>query len=771
MNKILLTKLIFVSFFLLANISHAQVRSGTGILKDNTVNTYQKEKQKEKLKRMPKMVFSDREENCAYEEPYSSKVKSKIALAKPMYVINENNYYYEVVEANEKLLGKPKVLFAFMKSKRFHFANSKEIKYLGWIKKSNVIEYNCAEQNQENLKYVKYLVASNKPKALYTNDNTIIKNEIVLRSDPSLLVNSKNKISRNDFVYVFKTNKSSNAAFVSNFDNLSPIDTTNQKKGWISLDYITPLEDNIIVKLNGNDSLQFVSKNFSVEGRELYKNMFFINERQSDSSVDYNKKNKVVLPINVWNHENNKITNLKGDAISMEIITQIEKQQKVINLFYVFDNDVNNREVLSKLLGSIQNIKISISKEQFTSYKFTFSFIAKNRKSYFLIKSDSFSKWFDMLEKSIKNPEKIDQKNIMSAKISTVNDFLSNEESFENNFFIVAGANNTISSILPNDKKRLVGNNAKIIFIVLENKNTAEIQDFILQSKSYLNEVSNNNKEFIKKYYVDQKQLIENDEFVFSDEYDNAYVFDAPLRSNFNGGIVFPKLNSEINPKSINKAIDTILSKMIRTNDLHLKSLQLYRNEFSFLRSQPSDKLNELLKNVATDDSTSTEMPKHYKNEILVVSVEDSLKKSLETKLYLLMNGEEINTLIENYRDLVSQDYTEENVDKDGVLNFQRKAKIFLNNRKKATKVKVSNTLATLFHNKTGVFVNSSKLHKIKIKDIKKMKKNPSEFRDLFLELNAKLEELEKRQRNNSFEIFNEDATVKYYFVSKQLLL
>jgi hypothetical protein len=69
------------------------------------------------------------------------------------------------------------------------------------------------------------------------------------------------------------------------------------------------------------------------------------------------------------------------------------------------------------------------------------------------------------------------------------------------------------------------------------------------------------------------------------------------------------------------------------------------------------------------------------------------------------------------------------------------------------------------------VFVNSLKLHDTKIKDIKKMKEKPEDFRSLFIELNQKLETLETMQRNDSFELFNQDAAVTYYYIPKHLLL
>lgn len=769
MTNNLSNKWLFI-LLLLSSSAFSQINNGTGILKEKAINTYNDKKPKEKQKKTPKTVFSDRENNDTYEEPYSSKMKSKIGIGKPMYVVDENENYYQVVEADEKLLGKPKGILSYIKSKKFHFANTNEVKYLGWIKKQNVIEYSKPQQNQDNLKLVKYLVASNNLENLFASEKTIAKSEVILKSNPNLEIATKSKIKLNDFVYVYKINPTTKSAFVSNFDHLISKDTINQKLGWIPLDYITPLEDNVVIKLHANDTVNFYSKKNSFIGSELFKNTFFVNESQSSKPLDFEKKNNVVLPVNVWNHDKNKITNLKGDDISMNTIAQIEEQNKIINIFYIFDNDGSNKQQLKKLLAAVQNLKISISKEPFTEYKFTFSFIAKDRKSYFLLKSDSFSNWFDLIEKSIKNPNEIKPENILDNN-NSINQFLSDQANFENNFFIVVGANNSINSLLPNDLSKMAMNSSKLLFITLENKNTAEIQDFILQNKSYLNLASDQNKKFIQNYYVDQKLLTESDEFAFSDEYDNSYVFDAPKKSNFNGGIVFPKLDNEINAKSVNTAIDSILHKTIKMNDLHLKSLKEYKNEFSFLRSQPSDKLTELINNLPLNDTIYREIPKNYKNEIFLYKTNGIIKPVLKNNLYLLMNKDEIKELIENYRELVVKNYAEETINKEMIANFKSKAKIFIRNQKATTKVKSTNTLADLFYNKTGVFVNSLKLHETKIKDIKKMKENPEDFKALFVELNTKLETLETLQRSNDFELFNEDADVKYYYVPKQLLL
>lgn len=758
-------------FILLISFStFSQIKNGTGILKEKTINTYNEQKPKEKPKKAPKTVFSDRENNDTYQEPYSAKLKNKIGIAKAMYVINENENYYEVVAADEKLLGKPKGILSYIKSKKYHFANAKEVNYLGWIKKENVLEFAKPQQNQENLKYVKYFVAPNRLENLFNSKKIVAKNEVILKSNPNLETASKNRINLNDFVYVYKINTTHKSAFVSNFDNWVAKDTIHQKRGWIPLEYITPLEDNVVLKLDTNDTIKCSSKNELFKANDLYKNTLFVNENQTSRTINFEKTNQLLLPINVWNHEKNKITNLKGDDILMSTISQIEAQSKTINLFYIYDNDANNKQSLKKLLATIQNLKISIEKEPFSNYEFTFSFIAKGRKNHYLLKSKSFSKWFDLIEKSIKSPNEIPSENSLE-NYNSINQFLSDEANFENNFFIVVGANNAINSLLPDDPTKLTKNSAKLLFVSLENKNTAEIQDFILQNKAYLNLASSQNKKYIQNYYVDQKLLIENDEFAFSDEFDNSYIFDGPKKSNFNGGIVFPKLDHEINPNSVNTAIDTILVKTIQTNNLHLKSLQEYRNEFSFLRSIPSKKLNELVKNNAINDSVFDEIPKNYNNEIFLYKVTDSLSPAFENKLCLLMNKEEIKALIENYRELVVKEYTQKNSSLEIIKDFRNKLKIFVKNQNATTKLNYKNTLADLFFNKTGVFVNNLTLHETNLNDTKKWMENSADFRSLFIELNQKLEILETMQRNDSFELFNEAAAVKYYYIPKHLLL
>ena len=760
--------------FLITSTVFSQVKNSTSVIRktEKIVNTYDNEPQKENEKSELKLVFSDRNENNIYEEPYGAKVKNKANILAPMYVIDEDKNYYEVVVADKKLIGKPKGTFAMLRSKKNHFSNAKEVQYLGWIKKENVLEYSRAMQNQVNLKYVKYFVACNTLENLFSSNKNVKKNALLLKNDPNLESVAKKNIKLNDFVYVYKINKTTNSAFVSNFDDVMPKDTTNFKYGWVPLQYLNPIEDNMVVKLNPADTLKFSSDKINFHANELYKNTFFVNENQSSFPIRFDNASKISLPINVWNHDKNKITNLKGDDISIKTIEQIALQSKTINFYYVFENNNATKQYLKKTLSALQNLKLTTSSELYANYTFTYSFIAKGKsKSYYLIKSQSFSKWFDLIEKSIKTPEEISKENILSNNNTSISQFLSPEANFENNFFILTGLDGSINTVLPDSFSMLAKNNAKLLFILFGNENNADNQDFILQSKMYLSEASSANKKNIQNYYVDPKLITKNDEFTYNGETDNDYIYNAPLKSNFNGGIIFPKLNSELTPETINKAIDSVISKTIKTNNALLKSLIQYKNEFSFLRSQPSATINSLTQNFSRKDSISTDIPKNYKSETFIINAKDTLKSNLENKVCILLTENEIRQLLENYRELISKDYTNENIDKVEILNFKDRCKTFARNIKKTESIKNRSSLADLLYYKTRVFVNSPELHEIRIKDVRKFKKKRDEFRALFIALNAKVEVLEKMQRNNTFEVFDDESQVKYYYISKKLLL
>ncbi|WP_281322571.1 type VI secretion system protein TssR domain-containing protein [Flavobacterium aestivum] len=770
----ILLRYTFLMGLLAASPVFSQVNNSTSVIEktEKTINTYENEEQKEREKTELKLVYSDRNDNYIYEEPYGSKIKTKINILSPMYVINEDKNYYEVVVADKKMLGKPKGTLSFFRNKNTHFSNAKEVQYLGWIKKDNVIEYSRAMQNQANLKYVKYFIACNTLESLFSSDKNVKKSTLLLKTDPNLESISKKNIKLNDFVYVYKINKTTKSAFVSNFDDIMPKDTTNLKYGWVPMQYLNPIEDNMVIKLNPTDTIQFPSGKITFQANELYRNTLFVNENQSSKPIRFDVSNKISLPINVWNHDKNKITNLKGDDISIKTIEQIATQSKTINFFYVFENNNSTRQHLKKTLSALQNLKLTISSEKYANYNFTYSFIAKgSTKSYYLIKSPSFSKWFDLIEKSIKTPDEITKENISYNNISDISKYWSSDISFENNFFILAGSHSTVNSTLPDSFNVLAKNNAKLLFILFENENTAENQDFILQSKMYLNEASNANKRVIQNYYVDPKLIIKNDQFIYNGESDNNYIYDAPLKSNFNGGILFPKLNGELTPITINKAIDSIINKTIKTNDVLLKSLTQYKNEFSFLRSQPSKKINNLIQNFSQKDGTDTNIPKNYKNETYVINTKDTVGNSINDKVNLLLTENEIKQLIENYRELISKEYTNENIDKAEISNFKDKCEKIVKSIRKTDQIRFRNSLADLLYFKTRVFVNSSWLHQTKIRDIDKFKRKPEEFRTLFTALNTKLEVLEKMQRNNTFEVFDDESQTKYYYIPKKLLL
>ena len=103
-----------------------------------------------------KVIFSDREKNTFYKSSYAQEKINKKDFLTPLYVINEDANSFEVVQYAPDKIGKPKGLFSFFYKGNDTFKNAKEVAYIGWIPKRNVLEYNhslLAPSNNKPLKY------------------------------------------------------------------------------------------------------------------------------------------------------------------------------------------------------------------------------------------------------------------------------------------------------------------------------------------------------------------------------------------------------------------------------------------------------------------------------------------------------------------------------------------------------------------------------------------------------------------------------------------
>lgn len=112
------------------------------------------------------IVYSDRNGNQAYEDAYFQRKRGKQEIGVPYYIIDEENGNYSLVRADQDIIGKPKVFYSFLLSKKRHFKDPSKVEYAGWIPTDNILMFDHAYIDKENNQPVKFRVGLTQPNRL-----------------------------------------------------------------------------------------------------------------------------------------------------------------------------------------------------------------------------------------------------------------------------------------------------------------------------------------------------------------------------------------------------------------------------------------------------------------------------------------------------------------------------------------------------------------------------------------------------------------------------
>lgn len=718
-----------------------------------------------------RLVFSDREDNTAYLDAYGQKKGDVQKFLTPYLVIDSKNGFCELVEASPNIIGRPKGLFSCLFSKKNHFRDTKGLKYIGWIPFNNLVWYPKSLIDAENNRPLKYKVGF-QAKSLFDLHKYLNKDSLTVYKDPLLKIKSHNVFLTNQVVYPYKYSLTKKTVFVSNKPILK--DTVNQISGWIPSDFIFPIGQNKVFKLNDSLSFDYINtekKDTLLVKKDLYSKYLY------DDSFNVFKGNDTIttlsVPIYVWNHRENKLINIDGNDILVSEVDRLKRESKTLNFHFIFNG--TDRTKINLLISSMQRIWVSLS--QVPKMKLTFSSICVGKKSFILPKTDSFAQWIDFMQKLSKG----NHKNIQIGKelniAESIDKMLSEKSSvkrnFENNFFIIMGSQEQIDlSNYSRLMNRMASKSSALLFVQTNNRIDNSYQNYILRAKETMAVLGESYNSFIRRYTVDNSLVVQNNSLKnIESEKDNIYIYDAPINSRFNGGIVFPKINETLAPISLNIAIDSVLNNIQKNNELLISSLENYKSKLSVLRSKPTDVLRYLFRNDASLDTLSlSKIDRNNVNEVFYkhFGVDKETIDTLEEGY--IFSKEELQSLIEDYRMLLP--YFSKGLQKEEkrILLKMYKNQIRGINKSFRRKVlsKCKSTVGELFYYKTGIPVTETILDTIKVSEIRKEPKGEENiFSEIYLKLLEKLNVLEEKIQNNQLEITEDNR----YYLPKEMLL
>lgn len=731
---------------------------------------------KTKKNKTNRIVYSDRNGNQSYEDPYFQRKRSSYDIGTPYYIVGEKNGNYKVVQAEPDITGKPKSFFGFLFNGKRHFKEPGKVNYAGWIPSDNMLMYDHAYLNPRNNQPIRYRIGINSIDRLFDIHQFFSGDTLKVYGDPFLKTQTTDGVTTGEVVYLYKLDKTGKSALISNAPALS--DTTKRFLGWVPFDLLAEVGQNEVYAVQyaqHRDSLSCAVKlahpdTLTLHHANIQGQLLFNLDGNSECPATDNRV-RMNYPISVWDRNWNKIINIKGGDIMVSDVRKMEAENKEVNIHVVFHE--SDRAKLSPYINVLQNLKLKVK----PGYDYTYSAtcIPANGQNKHLPATTDFAVWLDYIKQhmSVKRANEKDSPSLFSGFDGAVKQLsrYNHGSLFCNNILIVFGSNQTLSL---NDRQLswLAEQPTRLLFAQIDRASGTSYQDFLLQAKSILDSHSTQYIDHISNYIADNK-LVKTELFRNVEASDaNIYLFDAPHNSLTVGGLLFPKGRNKLESNTFEITLDMMFQQSYKMDSLLLHSLKDYERNLGVLRSRPTSELAHIFKHSENPDSASlADIDRNSVNDTYYIraSVADSIMGEYEHGY--LLDDMEVSDLLQNYRGLLPEF-------SDSIGKKELKVLRKLYNRQKKSidrkfyrKVLPKNPyLSQIFYYKTGIMANDSLLNSVTVKELKRRKIETVNFNNGYTTLILKMRELEDMYQFNLFEpVFI--AGKKYYFIPKQLIL
>lgn len=715
------------------------------------------------------IVYSDRNGNQAYEDAYFQRKRGKQEIGVPYYIIDEENGNYSLVRSNQDIIGKPKVFYSFLLSKKRHFKDPSKVEYAGWIPTDNILMFDHAYIDKENNQPVKFRVGLTQPNRLLDMGKYFSGDTLSVFGEPLLKNRMEGGLLSGQIVYAYKYDKSKRSVLVSDCPTLD--DDSRKVFGWIPSDLIAEVGQNrsfLLSDRNYSDSIPGLTDTHDTlhihEASLQSKILFDCAGNAQQASLSESGHTNINIPVLVWNRRWNNLINIKGGNVHSYDIRRMEKENNLVNIHFLYFEREQQRA--NMLCNTLQNMKLKLSPD--VQYRFTATCISNSGNRYSQVLSD-FSQWIEFITTdSIQISSSRGNSGLNNALSNIINTI--NGNVFDKNLFIILGSNQNLK-INESLITRAGQKSASFLFVQTNRSYDTPYQDFVLQAKSTLDELSRQYVNHIANYIVDDK-LIKPELFrnLETDEA-NIFLFDVPSKSLSAGGIIFPKGRGILHNTALELALDSINLNIQMTNETLLKSLQYHESKLGALRSRPTTDLKEIVRKVYKNDTLRMErMSRNSVSDIYFtkLSVPDSSLCKYEEGY--VFNEKELEDLLQNYRGLLPEFADSIQKKEFRVLRrVYRKQRNSINRSFHRKLLKRNAAISDLFYYRTGIPAEEELLYNLKIRKLKQRKCKKNGFHSTYPAVIDKLKILEGMYAEQTFETVSISGET-YYFIPKHLL-
>lgn len=524
-------------------------------------------------KSAPWIAISDRSRNTAFLDKNDGKSYKEVKFLEPLMVLKHRDGRVKVAQY---------IPDALMKK-----VSSKSIKSYGWIPESDLLLWTNSLKSEKTGFPVRVAVVPNSTDVIKSAETFYKNDSIKVFNSPSLIEEANVKIPNGQMVYVYKQAENNKRFLVGKKPTID-IDSINKGLyGWVSSNVISAWGERSAVKMKNptqiketelgihegspggaNEDLRTAIFLTDVEKRTSLENIYPVKlalneEAKADTKTKYFT--------NVLDYSKNYVTNVLGEKIFFDRYKEIIERNKKINIVFVLDVSTANMPNVPIVKSLLQDFQLKFEKPSyFDTIKYG-AVLYKNNPCGENVLPSSLSNDYSKISNFI--DDKINEMNCQSSGgnqpmnegLIAAGDILS-EVPDETNIIITIGTSANRSGNMYGVINAVTQAQAKLIMFQTNSRSSDTYNDFVLMSENIVTNTAKNVAELKKQKMIDQKDVLNNNNFSLIEGDAGFYSLDYPKQSMTPGYVIFPKKGDITTPGFLKKSVDSLISQVTADN-------------------------------------------------------------------------------------------------------------------------------------------------------------------------------------------------------------
>ena len=528
----------------------------------------------------PWVVISDRANNSVFMDKGNEKSPKEIQFLEPLLVVKENSSKNLLKVAQYE----PDALLKKIPEK--------SVKTYGWIPKDQLLLWSNSLKRSDNGFNVKAVLLPNHSDVLKDGAKYLKNDSVLIFSSPDLTKPISKKLPVGQIVYIYKQSETNNRFLIGKSPSLKLDSISKDIYGWVSSNIIANWGDRSALRIasdfNYTDANQSAITKRLPDGT-VSETRFALSDAINRTPVEnlvsvvptaIDPSNKAIFFTNALDYSKNFVYNVLGQPIYFNRFREITNRSKNLNIIFTIDISRNNSQNSALAKSVFQDIQLKSDQfKYFRNIKYGVV-LYKNNTCGENVLSSSLSSNFEEINSFI-DLQTANQKcssaggqplqealEASGALLSKVPD--------ETNIVVVVGSTASPYGGLSTAMRNLTLGRARMLFFQSASGSSDYFNNFVLYSENIMTSTARNIAELDKEKIVDQKMIMDKNNYNLVMGEEGMYSLDYPKASMSQGFVVYPK-KGEINSSNLLiKSLDSLLKQVTDYNKNVNSSLVSY---------------------------------------------------------------------------------------------------------------------------------------------------------------------------------------------------